>query len=284
MILRPFVLPIEPGRSVRGDVRIPEGPPPRSAVLVVHGFKGFKDWGFFPHVSESLAAEGHAVVSFNFSLNGISDDGETFGRLNDFARNTFSAELGELLRVIDEVREGSLFPRPVRRVGLLGHSRGGAIAVLAARERLRAPEAVHALVTWGAVANLDRWSEETRAEWRSSGRIHVMNQRTGQHMPLDVSLLEDFETHRKRLDLERASAQVTLPWLVVHGEADTTVPVTEAHRLIGANPRARLEIIQDAGHTFEARHPFAGTTPALNQALLATRRHFERPLSSRVES
>ncbi len=284
MILRTFVLPIEPGRSVRGDVRIPEGPPPRSAVLVVHGFKGFKDWGFFPHVSESLAAEGHAVVSFNFSLNGISDDGETFGRLDDFARNTFSAELGELLRVIDEVREGSLLPRPVRRVGLLGHSRGGAIAVLAARERLRAPEAVHALVTWGALASFDRWSEETRAEWRASGRIHVMNQRTGQHMPLDVSLLEDFETHRRRLDVERASAHVTLPWLVVHGEADTTVPVTEAHRLIGANPRARLEIIQDAGHTFEARHPFAGTTPALNQALLATRRHFERHLSSRVDS
>ena len=100
----------------------------------------------------------------------------------------------------------------------------------------------------------------------------------------DVSLLEDFETHRRRLDVERASAHVTLPWLVVHGEADTTVPVTEAHRLIGANPRARLEIIQDAGHTFEARHPFAGTTPALNQALLATRRHFERHLSSRVDS
>ena len=55
------------GRTLQGDVRIPDGPPPRSAVVVVHGFKGFKDWGFFPYLCQRMAAAGHAVVSFNLS-------------------------------------------------------------------------------------------------------------------------------------------------------------------------------------------------------------------------
>ena len=67
------------GDVIRGDLRIPEGPPPRTAVVVVHGFKGFKDWGFFPHLCEEIAAGGHAVVSFNFSWNGIgADDPQEF--------------------------------------------------------------------------------------------------------------------------------------------------------------------------------------------------------------
>ena len=43
-----FTLEPRDGDTVRGDVRIPEGPPPRSAIVVIHGFKGFKTGGSFP--------------------------------------------------------------------------------------------------------------------------------------------------------------------------------------------------------------------------------------------
>ncbi|HEX9709632.1 MAG TPA: alpha/beta hydrolase, partial [Candidatus Thermoplasmatota archaeon] len=83
-----------PGRRLLlGDVLIAEGPPPRSAVVVVHGFKGFKDWGFFPHVARRLAAAGHAAVVFNFSGAGVGRDTEHFADLDGFARNTLSREL-----------------------------------------------------------------------------------------------------------------------------------------------------------------------------------------------
>ncbi|MSR22361.1 MAG: alpha/beta fold hydrolase [Gemmatimonadetes bacterium] len=278
MIERSFILPFDRDRAIRGNVLIPDGPPPRSTIVAVHGFKGFKDWGFLPQVCESLAGDGHSVVSFNFSLNGISEDLETLGRLEDFARNTFSAEVGELLRVLAEVRSGAILPRPTRRIGLLGHSRGGGIAVLAARDAAREGTPVDAPVTWASVAHFDRWSPETQEEWRETGRIHVMSPRTGQHLPLDVGLLDDFEANRDRLDIERASSELETPWLVVHGDADTSVAVDDAHRLIRANPSARLEIVAGAGHTFETRHLFSGTTPALDHALSATRRHFRKYL------
>ena len=129
MIHVPFTRDPRPGETIRGEVRIPEGPPPTSAVVVVHGFKGFKDWGFFPHLCRQLAAAGHAVVSFNFTRNGIGSDPLEFTELDSFGTNTFSIELDEVRLILDEVFDGNLLPRAPRKVGLLGHSRGGGQAI-----------------------------------------------------------------------------------------------------------------------------------------------------------
>ena len=259
---------------IRGDVRVPEGPPPRTAVVLVHGFKGFKDWGFFPWLAEELAAAGHAVVSFNFSRNGIGPDLETFTELDRFGRNTLSRELDELLWVLDRVEEGAWVPRAPRKIGLLGHSRGGGDAVLAARTH----EAVGALVTWSAVATFDRWEEETKEEWREDGVVYVLNGRTGQQMPLEVSLLEDYEANRERLDVEAAAGRVRAPWLIVHGRQDLSVDEEDARRLARASGQARLLLVEGAGHTYEVGHPFEGPSPELIQAVEATRRHFHTHL------
>jgi len=239
-------------------------------VVVAHGFKGFKDWGFFPHLCTQLALEGHAVLSFNFSHNGIGPDPEVFTELEAFSRNTFTREVDELNHVLAAVASGKLTPRRPRRLGLLGHSRGGADALLSASES----GVVDALVTWGAVDHLDRWTEETIREWRRDGVTHVLNQRTGQHLPLSVGLLDDYLENRERLDLRRAAASLEVPWLIVHGKDDLTVPVEEGERLARTSGRARLFLVESAGHTFEAVHPFQGTTPALAEAVAVSARHF----------
>jgi len=264
------------GDPIRGDVRIPDGPPPRSAVVVVHGFKGFKDWGFFPHLCEELAVAGFAVVSFNFTRNGIGDDPHEFTELEAFARNTYTRELDELLWVLDQAADGDLLPRRPDRVGLVGHSRGGAQAILAAAEDRR----VGALVSWAAVGRLDRWTDETRAEWRELGRLYVLNGRTGQQMPLNVSLLEDFEANASRLDVLGAAARVDVPWLIVHGDDDLTVSPDDGRAMAEAGSTARLHTIDGAGHTFEAVHPFEGASPELTDATAATVRHLRAHLGS----
>lgn len=262
------------GGTIRGDVRIPDGPAPRSAIIVVHGFKGFKDWAFFPHLSEALAGAGHAVITFNFSWNGIGEDPEEFTELDDFGHNTLSRELDELRWVVDRVHEGDLLEWRPRRVGLVGHSRGGGQAILATGEDPH----IRALATWAAVANFDRWTEETREEWRSTGRVYVLNGRTGQQMPLDLTLLEDFEANQERLDVRAAASRVTAPWLVVHGADDLTVSSNDAEELVRLGAAARLHRIVGTGHTFGARHPFDGTSPQLADAVAATIRHMDATL------
>lgn len=272
MIHRPFRLE-QPHGTIRGDVRIPDGPPPRTAVVVVHGFKGYKDWAFFPWVADRLAADGHAVVSFNMTGSGIGSDPHAFTELDAFAANTYSREVADLCEVVAAARN-ALLPRPPGRLGILGHSRGGADAILHAAD----DPGVDALVTWSAVARLNRWTEETRREWREARRIYVLNSRTGQQMPLDVTLLEDLEVRGEALSVERAAGRVEAPWLILHGSDDETVSVEEAMRLARARPGARLRLVEGAGHTFGAAHPFSGPGGALRTVMTATLEHFRAHL------
>ncbi len=80
-----------------------------------------------------------------------------------------------------------------------------------------------------------------------------------------------------------AASQVAAPWLLVHGEVDAAVPTAAAERLFAAagGPRRKLDLLSVPGgdHTFGARHPWTGPTPALIQALNATQRWFRRHLS-----
>lgn len=271
---RAIVLTNDEGLPVRADVRLPDGDGPFPVVVVLHGFKGFKDWGFFPYACERLAAAGHAVVSFNFSRNGVGPGLQDFDELDKFGSNTLGLEQDELRGILDEVRDGDLLPRRPGRVGVLGHSRGGGQAILAAADH----PAVASLVTWNAVSHFDRWSEETQAEWREAGRLWILNQRTGVQMPLDLTLLEDLLANRERLDIPAAAGRIEAPWLIVHGEDDTTVSVREGEALSARSRAARLQRVEGAGHTFEARHPFAATTPQLEAALDATVAHFRTSL------
>ena len=58
------------------DVRSGGRDSARPAIVVVHGWKGFKDWGMFPPLAERLARAGFATVTFNLSGSGVDDRGE----------------------------------------------------------------------------------------------------------------------------------------------------------------------------------------------------------------
>src|SRR5512143_489800 len=57
------------------DVRTSDRAEPRPAVLIVHGFKGFKDWGMFPPLADRVARAGFTAVSFNLSGSGVDEKG-----------------------------------------------------------------------------------------------------------------------------------------------------------------------------------------------------------------
>jgi pimeloyl-ACP methyl ester carboxylesterase len=79
-------------------------------------------------------------------------------------------------------------------------------------------------------------------------------------MPLKISLLHDLERHPAHLNILKKTAKVKQPWLIVHGDKDVPVPVSQAKELKKANPNAELSIIPGADHTFSAVHPYAENT------------------------
>src|SRR5690606_16422361 len=133
--------------------------------------------------------------------------------------------------VIEAVRSGELLSPPPSRLALLGHSRGGGEAILQATRDQR----VDALVTWSAIASIpNRWPEKHIATWRHGGTVEIQNARPRQTMPIAPTFWEDIETNAERLDILRHAASIEIPWLIVHGEADETVPVSESRELFSA--------------------------------------------------
>lgn len=140
---------------------------------------------------------------------------------------------------------------------MLGHSRGGGLALVHAAER----GDLRCIVTWAAVATFDRFDAPSKQSWRSLGFLPVLNARTGQELRLGVSALDDLEQHRDRFDVPAACRRVRAPVLLVHGTADESVAFSESQRLLESLPaeRARLLAIEGAGHTFGVRHPMRGS-------------------------
>jgi len=247
--------------------------------VICHGFKGFMDWGFFPSLAALLAERGIVAVRVNLSGSGMRPGGDRVDDPEAFRANTHSREVADLLAVLAATGTEIAADRvDTARLGLLGHSRGGGNAILAAarepwRDRLRA------LVTWASVATFDRYTPDQKAAWRRDGELPVVNARTGQQLALGLGLLEDLEVHAADLDIAAAARQRRAPWLIVHGERDESVPATEGEQLAAqAAQPAELLRIPEADHTFGSRHPFTGPSPQLIQALNATQRWFLRHL------
>jgi fermentation-respiration switch protein FrsA (DUF1100 family) len=131
---------------------------------------------------------------------------------------------------------------------------------------------VKTLLTWAGISTTDRYSEAEKEVWRKSGEIVIHNSRTGQAMPIKGSVLEDLDAHREEYDITAAVKALKVPFLVIHGDEDETVPFYEASLLHDQTPRGlrSLQIVPGGGHTFGAVHPFAGTTEELDEAIRVT--------------
>jgi len=258
------------------DVRTGDRRNPRPAVVIVHGFKGFKDWGMFPVVADRLARAGLTAVSVNLSGSGVDDAGD-FSLPDRFTRNTYSAELEDITRTVAAVRAGApLGFVPPAAIGLLGHSRGGGMAIVAAA---RDP-ALRALVTWAAIASIDRWSDEAKASWRRRGHLNIQNTRTGQVIPMSTAILDDIaENADGALDIIAAAGRIQMPWLIVHGDSDESVSVEDAKLLAAASSRSSTRLVLvPAGHTFGATHPLGGMPETLDRVMVETVEWFSRYL------
>ena len=268
----PFRLTTGP-RPLDGILTLPEGSGHAPVVVLCHGFKGFMEWAFLPPLAALLAERGLAVVRFDFAGSGMRPGEDRVSDLDAFRDATIAHELEDLETVLVALERVLGAGRiDCRRLALFGHSRGGAVALLtAARERWS--ESVRALVTWAAVATLDRWNDEEKLRWRATGTLTITNSRTGQELPLGTALLDDVERHRDAYDLSAAAARRRAPWLLLHGTEDATVPLAEAETLAATAARpAELAQVAGANHAFCVRHPFRTPNPALTDALERTQR------------
>ncbi|NWF49066.1 MAG: dienelactone hydrolase family protein [Ignavibacteriaceae bacterium] len=247
-------------------------------IIFVHGFKGFKDWGFIPYTAASLAGKGYFVITFNFSHNGVSIGSTDIDDFEKFSKNTISLEVSELKQVIKNYLEGYFGKNPSRKIGIVGHSRGGAITLLSSEDF----EEVKALVLWASIAKLNRYTERQLLEWKEKGVIEVLNSRTNQLMKLGIELLNDIEKNLSTtLNLEQAIRNSKQKLLIAHGEQDLTVPLDEARMIFNWSNKSNSElfILPNTGHTFGIVHPFSGSNQYFDKLLNKTITFFNQNIN-----
>ena len=225
-------------------------------IIFSHGFKGFKDWGPFNKMAENFAEKNFFFIKFNFSYNGTSiENPNDFVDLDAFGNNNFSIELDDLNLVINWINDNSKFSNEIdtNNINLLGHSRGGAISILKSNEDSR----INKVISWASPSNLINRMDESKLDtWKKSGVAYIFNSRTNQNMPLFYQFYEDCITNKKRIDIENACRNLTIPHLAIHGTEDPTVDIKDVNDFKNWNPKTIVHKINDANHVFGVSHPF----------------------------
>jgi len=246
---RTVVLPTGREKDILMDITSLDSDP-EGIVIFCHGYKGYKDWGAWNLVAEEFAHKDFTFIKLNFSHNGGTIQNPIdFPDLEAFGNNTYSKEVADLNSVI--AWSNKEFDAPIY---IIGHSRGGGIVTLVAGGNLN----VSKVISWAAVADFkERFPVgEKLQEWKDKGVDYVLNGRTKQEMPHYYSFYEDFIKNEMNLTISKAAKRIRIPHLIVHGDKDEAVLVKDAYRLGSFNPKAELEIILGANHTFGSKHPW----------------------------
>ncbi len=201
----------------------------RAYALFAHCFTCSKDLGATRRIAGALAAEGIAVLRFDFTGLGSSE--------GEFASTNFSSNIADLVAAADMLREQ--FEAPSL---LIGHSLGGA-AALAAGSRI--PE-IKAVVTIGAPADAGHVVENFAADLgviREKGAAEVSL--AGRKFTITSQFLDDLE----RSSIKEAVAGLKRPLLIFHAPLDQTVGIENASAIFTAakHPKSFISL-DDADH------------------------------------
>jgi len=206
--------------TLAGRLDLPEGGAPWAHAVVAHCFTCTKDLKGLYHLGGTLAEAGIGALRVDFAGLGESE--------GDFAETSLAANASDLSAA------GRFLKAESRPPGLLvGHSLGGAAALLAAKA-IPSVQAVAVIATSGEPGHLGRLLPEARGGRRAVLRVG------GQRFELEPAFFEELE----QADVAGAARDLGLPLLVVHSAADRVVPLAQGEELFrqARHPKAFVSL------------------------------------------
>ena len=192
-------------------------------ILIGHGVTANKDREWAVTLSAELEKAGVSSLRFSFSGNGSSE-----GRFED---STVSKEVEDLGAVLDAFRG--------RRLSYVGHSMGAAVGVLRASNDDR----IERLVSLGGMVDVQDFAQRKFGE-QVPGRDFMWDK---PECPLSQAYLDDMAAIGS---VAEQAARIRVPWLLVHGTADTVVLPRDSELAKTRAPRAELIALEGADHVF----------------------------------
>lgn len=218
------------GNQIYGVIYIPqEAGEQMPTVIFSHGYGGNYQVG--AQYAEALAAKGYVVYCFDFcgGSPGSRSDGSTL-------EMSIFTEQEDLEAVIYAMQEQPFVDR--ENIFLMGSSQGGAVSAITAADHK--DEIKGAILLYPAFCLVDMMKERFQSVddipdtffslWMTIGRTYAEN-------------LLDY-------DIYEAASEYDKDVLLIHGDADSIVPLSYSEKALEIYDSAHLEVLPGAGHGF----------------------------------
>lgn len=233
-------------RAVPATVVVPDGEGPFPAVVMNHGHGGGRqEGGGFGKLAKALADAGIMTIRMDFPGTGDSKESFTEGTLINMISDS-NASLAYLL---------ANFPADKDKLGILGYSMGGRIALTIAQSPDNPYKAVGLLApsadpgkglllffAGGSEAEYERLYAEASTDKGYADYTTIY----GQQQKLSKSWFDEVLASSP---LDGISAYKG-PMLVVHGDKDTVIQQSEIDHVAAAYPAASVVTVPNADHGY----------------------------------
>ncbi|SMP63691.1 alpha/beta fold hydrolase [Anoxynatronum buryatiense] len=244
--------------QVPGIVTLPLGNGPFPAVVMLHGTGSEKDeaGGGYALTAPALAEAGIASIRIDFIGTGDSQV--------DYIEYNFSTAVSDANAAFQYM--ANLEAVDATRIGVMGWSQGGTIAMLAAADN----RSFQSVVTWAGAPDMTIGGSEE--EYETAKEDGFFLREFGWRSPLRVSLQWFEDVYNT--DVLEVFGDSNAPVLAVNGSEDDVVVPANAALIVeaSANPASRQLILEGADHTFNI---FTGDMTAFDQLIDATVNWFD---------
>lgn len=203
-------------------------------VILVHGFATGKDRKSTVSLSNELNKQNIATLRFDLFAHGESE-----GNFEDL---TLSEAVDDILQAIYFIKE-----KGYKKIGLNGSSFGGMASIIAASKTddlfvlgLKCPVSDYKEV-WSS-----RKSPEQIEHWKQTG-FDEYKTSEGIVYKIKFGLYED----AIKYNVYEITKSIHIPTIIIHGDADTNVPVSQSIKTAESIPNCKLVIVSGATHRFE---------------------------------
>lgn len=221
------------GLKLCGVLSNPANDVSRPIMILCHGFTTSKDNKTNTQL-EFLFNEKN-IATFRFDFFG---HGESEGKFEDI---TVSEAADDILCAIEYLKRLGY-----AKIGLFGSSFGGAASIIAASKS----NDLGILVLKSPVGDylereLSRSTKAQLEEWKNRGYKDYFDSK-GNKYKLNYTFFDDFSNN----DGFKAAEKIKIPTLIVHGDADESVPIEQSKKIVGILSNGKLEIISGANHHY----------------------------------